>query len=144
MRWRTTIVFAHVLAAVACASASNSGGPASPEPVKLDQSFTLTVGGSVAVDGEGVRVAFDRVVSDSRCPKGAQCIVAGDATVRVSLTRTSRARETRDLKTAPPDAARAVVDPYRLTLVSLEPEPTVDDAPRASDYVATLVVARVP
>jgi len=143
MRWQTVLGLAQVLILTACASASNSGNPGAPS-AKLNQSFSLKVGTSTSVDGEGIQVGFDAVIADSRCPKGAQCIVAGDATIRVWLARTSQARETRDLKTAPADAAQTVINSYRLTLSSLAPEPTVDGPPRASDYVAALVVARVP
>lgn len=141
MRSRTLFGLAHVLAFVACASA---GSPAAPESVKLNQPFTLRVGTSASVDGEGIQVGFETVVSDSRCPKGAQCIVAGDATIRVWLARGSQSRETQELKTSPQDKAQTVIGQYRLTLSALTPEPTVDGTPRASDYVATLVVVRVP
>ena len=141
MKWQAaTLAIAQMFAFIACASA---GSPADPS-VKLDQAFSLKVGTSASVDGEGIEIGFDSVVSDSRCPKGAQCIVAGEATIRIWLTRTGQARETRELKTNPPDAAQTSIGSYRVTLTSLMPEPTVDGAPRASDYVATLVVARLP
>ena len=139
MKWQAILGLAHVFIFVACASS-----PAAPGSVKLNQSFTLKVGTSTSVDGEGIQVGFDSVISDSRCPKGAQCIVAGDATIRVWLDRTGQARETRELKTAPPDAAQTVINSYRVTLSALTPEPTLDGTPRASDYVASLVVARLP
>lgn len=144
MRVHVTLVIAHVLLVVACASASNSGSPAAPGSVKLNETFSLKVGSSTSVDGEGIEVGFDSVVGDSRCPKGAQCIVAGDATIRVWLARTGQARETRELKTTPPDAAQTAIGQYRVTLTSLTPEPTLQGTPLPSDYVATLVVARLP
>jgi hypothetical protein len=144
MKWRAPLVVGHFLIFVACASASNSGSPTAPGSVKLNQSFTLKVSASESIEGENAQIGFDSVLSDSRCPKGAQCIVAGDATIRVWLARSSQPRQTRDLKTSPPDATQAVISPYRVTLTSLAPEPTVDGTPRASDYVATLVVAREP
>lgn len=143
MRWQTTLVFAHVLAFIACASASNSGAPAPQAPAKLDQRFTLKVGATMTIDGEGIQVGFESVVSDSRCPKGVQCIRAGEAEIRIWLSQ-ARGRELRELKTSPPAAAQAVIDRYRITLVSLEPEPTVERELRPSDYVATLVVNRLP
>ena len=84
------------------------------------------------------------MISDSRCPRGAQCIVAGDATIRVWLGQSIQTRETRDLKTTPADAAQAVINQYRVTLTSLVPEPTTNGTPRTSDYIATLVVVRLP
>ena len=141
MRWQTTLVFAHVLAFIACASASNSGNPPQA-PAKLDQRFTLKVGAAMAIDGEGIQVGFESVVSDSRCPKGVQCIRAGEAEIRIWLLQ-ARGREVRELKTSPPEDGQVVIDRYRLTLVSLEPQPTVERALRPSDYVATLIVNRL-
>jgi hypothetical protein len=144
MTWQSPLVVGPLLIFVACASGSNSGSPAAPGSVKLNQSFTLKVGASESIEGEDAQIGFDSVVSDSRCPKGAQCIVAGDATIRVWLARSSRSRQTRDLKTSPPAATEAVISPYRVTLTSLAPEPMVDGTPRTSDYVATLLVSREP
>src|SRR5262245_50488127 len=130
MKWKAVLGLGHLLIFVACASASSSGSPTAPS-AKLNQSFTLKVGTSTSIDGEGIQIGFDSVLSDSRCPKGAQCIVAGDATIRVWLARTSQTRETRELKTNPADAAQAVINAHRVTLTSLTPEPTVNEAPRA-------------
>jgi hypothetical protein len=81
------------------------------------------------------------VISDSRCPRDAQCITGGDALVRVWLLKAPGARENRDLKTTP-DGASAVYSTYRVTLVVLDPAPTANRVIRPSEYVATLVVSR--
>ena len=144
MKWQATLGLLPLIVFAACASAANSGSPTAQGSVKLNQSFSLKVGTSTSIDGEGIQVGFDTVISDSRCPKGAPCIVAGDATIRVWLAGSSQPRETRDLKTSPFAASQTVINSWRLTLSTLAPEPTVDGPPRASDYVAALVVARVP
>ena len=137
---QTTLVILHLLAFLACASSSDSGNPSAPKTVGLDQPFTLAAGASARVDAENLQVGFDRVVSDSRCPRGAQCVVAGEAVVRVWLSKSPEARGNRDLTT--PNAAEAVYGAYRITLVTLDPYPTVDHTIRPSDYVATLLVTR--
>jgi hypothetical protein len=103
--------------------------------------FKLTAGRSATIDGERLQVGFERVVSDSRCPRDAQCIVAGEGVVRVWLLKAPGARENRDLKTTP-DAASAVYGTYRITLRALDPVPMTNHAIRPSEYVPTLVVSR--
>ena len=80
-------------------------------------------------------------MSDSRCPRDAQCITDGEAVVRVWLQKAPGARENRDLKTTP-DGASAVYSTYRVTLVALDPAPTASRVIRPSEYAATLVVSR--
>ena len=141
MRWQTVVVAVHVLTFLACASLSDSGSPAAPTAARLDQAFTLAAGAVAVFDAEHLQVGFDRVLSDSRCPRGAQCIVEGEATVRVWLSKSPRGKDNRDLKTTP-NALEAVYDAYRIKLVTLEPYPGVERAVRPSEYVATLLVSR--
>lgn len=48
---------------------------------------TLRLGQAVVLADEDLRVAFDSVRDDSRCPPKVQCIWEGDATVAVSLAK---------------------------------------------------------
>jgi hypothetical protein len=137
---RSLLVLLQVLASFACALASDSGNPVAPSPA-LDQAFTLKAGASAILDTENLRVEFDSVLSDSRCPRGAQCITAGEAVVRVWLSKAPTPRESRELKTTP-NAAEAVYGAYRIRLVTLDPYPTADRTIRPSDYVVTLLVTR--
>ena len=47
----------------------------------LAESFKLRVGQTAAITGTNVRVKFDRVVADSRCPIDVQCVWAGSASI---------------------------------------------------------------
>ena len=124
---------------MACASAK------SPSPVApaagLDRPFTLKIGASTSIEAEKLQIGFDRVISDSRCPRGAQCIVAGEAVLRVWLQKSPSAREHRELTTMP-EGAQAEYGAYRIKLVTLDPYPSVDKAIRPSEYVATFLVTR--
>ena len=143
MQRQTAIVSLHVLAfAVACAASSGRGNPVSPSPATLGEPFNVKAGGSVTIRDENLRVGFDRVLSDSRCPRGARCIAQGEATVRVWLLKAARGRAAHELQTTPPSAAEAVYDGYRIRLTALDPYPEVDRPVRSSDYVVTLVVTR--
>jgi hypothetical protein len=106
---------------------------------ELDRPFKLPVGSSATIADQPLQIGFERVLSDSRCPEGVQCIVAGEAVVRVWLQHASARRDTRELKTTPTGSTVEYGD-YRVILVSLAPAPSVKRAVRPSEYVAVLTV----
>lgn len=55
----------------------------------IDQPFWIPVGQTVEleVDGSKYTITFVEVIEDSRCPKGAQCIVAGNVGVKLSVSK---------------------------------------------------------
>jgi hypothetical protein len=62
----------------------------SPEvQASTGQDFTLSVGQTAVISGEDFSIKFEAVSNDSRCPRGAQCIRAGEAVARVSLTQSN-------------------------------------------------------
>lgn len=122
-------------------TASCSAGPDATAAIELDKAFSLKVGESRATLNDDVRIAFEAVTSDSRCPKGDRCVVAGRATVRVLLQRGMGLEERRDLHTQPASQRAVSLDGLELRLVSLDPYPISGRAISRSDYVATLVLS---
>ena len=45
----------------------------------LDQEFTLPINHTAIINGENLSIRFDKVTTDSRCPKGVVCVWAGEA-----------------------------------------------------------------
>lgn len=43
--------------------------------------------GSGAIAGDNIRICFDSLISDSRCPANAMCVWAGSALAKFSLTK---------------------------------------------------------
>ena len=127
------------LALLTALAASEDAGR--PRPVHLDESFALHAGESAKVDSEKLEVCFDAVVSDSRCPKGAQCIVEGDATVRITVKKAS-AKTSYELHTSERAAQEASHDGLSIRLVRLDPQPVEGKAIDRRDYAATLLVTR--
>ncbi|MBK7993471.1 MAG: hypothetical protein IPK14_08590 [Blastocatellia bacterium] len=54
------------------------------EEPTLDKEFKIKMNSHVVIQNEAIKITFNKVLEDSRCPKGARCIDAGSA--RVSLT----------------------------------------------------------
>jgi hypothetical protein len=114
--------------------------PADPT-VRLDESFTLRAGGSARIESDGIQVEFERVVADSRCPKGAQCIVEGDATVRV-VVRKGSATTSHDLHTAENRGQESSDHGFTVRLLRLDPYPVEGKTIAPEDYEATLEITR--
>jgi hypothetical protein len=75
--------------------------------VALGETFSVKVGESVSVTGAGLSVTFTALVSDSRCPRGVQCIQAGNAVITVAVTRAGASPVTLTLGTDGPKSARS-------------------------------------
>jgi hypothetical protein len=89
---------------------------------------------------DGLKVTFDGVREDSRCPIDALCVWAGDATVAVRLSQPPATLAERALHTQAGGSEAQYLD-YLIKLVALAPYPRSDRQIRPADYVATLTVA---
>jgi len=112
---------------------------AATQSVTIGQSFALKIGQSVAVSGEGLELAFETVVGDSRCPRGVQCIRAGEATIRIAAEKAPGARAAIELRTTP-SGNDAAYGSYSIRLLSLNPYPDANRQIEKEEYEATLVV----
>jgi len=112
--------------------------PVGPGQLPLGRSFELRIGTSVVLVG-GLRIAFDHVRSDSRCPMNVFCVWAGDAIVGVSLSQGSDGPAARDLHVDASGSAASYLT-YSIKLLRLAPSPRTDREIGPSDYVATLEV----
>ena len=78
------------LAAACLASACRGGVAATPaleatvESAVPDSLVVLSTGMTADI-APGATLAFERIVSDSRCPAGAQCVWAGEVTIALTL-----------------------------------------------------------
>ena len=77
-----TLVLALMLVVLGC-----TRGTADPlaATVSLGQPFELALGATARVPDSPHAVTFEAVPQDSRCPTGAMCVWAGEATVRLRV-----------------------------------------------------------
>ena len=122
--------------------ASCATSPTDPRTVRLDGEFTLAPGQTAQVEGGGLRVTFDGVSADSRCPTGVTCVWEGDAVVVLAVRPSGSAASRSELHTSGRYPAEAEVGGYRMRLASLVPLPRADAAPTPAEYRATLLVLR--
>jgi len=114
--------------------------PAAAE-VSLDRQFTLSPGQSATIVGENLSLKFVEVVSDSRCPKGATCIWAGEASCSVEITKSGSTFTkvlTQPGTTAP---AEATFTNYDIAF-DLQPYPELGKQTDKNDYHLQLTVSK--
>ena len=129
MNPRLVVLLATLVVAAGCT-------PVAPtEGVPLDREFTLKPGTGGQIEGTDLRVVFQGVVSDSRCPADATCVQAGDAVVELRVgTALVQLRSS--------SAPEQVVGIYRVRLTRVEPYPATSQPIAPGDYRATLIVTR--
>jgi hypothetical protein len=126
---------------IACASGAFGCAAHPSQPSRpLGQPFDLKAGTS-AVLADDLKLTFDRVRADSRCPLDAICIQAGEAIVVLTLSQSAGAQAERELRTTPALSEASYLS-YVIKLVALAPYPRSTQQIRPEDYVATLTVER--
>ena len=128
-------------------TACSVAGPSPATVIHVGQNFTLKAGAFAQTPDGGLRVGFVGVTADSRCPKGVQCVWAGDGVAQVWLQRGSGPKEARELHTATGLAKGAndtgTID-GELRLVGLDPYPIAGKDTAPGEYVATLMLSAGP
>lgn len=99
-----------------CAHSTAARQPAPPPATACPVRLELVPGERATLPG-GAALHYVALVSDSRCPPGAQCIHAGEAVLGFELLTASGARSF-ELKTAAPHDA-AFVDGRRIRLLDV-------------------------
>ncbi|MGW3965297.1 hypothetical protein ACWED2_36150 [Amycolatopsis sp. NPDC005003] len=96
-------LFAFAVVTVGAGSSVASGQPAAAGPapappstvsVPAGHDVTLRLGQEAAVQGKDLTVRYTRVVADSRCRPGMQCIWQGEATLAFLLKEPGRGEST--------------------------------------------------
>ena len=123
-------------------AACASGGATAPTPA-VNEEFTLAPGQTAGVKGTNLRLTFERVSEDSRCPVDVTCIWEGDAVV-VLKVKVDAEEVTREVHTqgGEPRSRKAPAGDFVVTLVRLDPAPRSSAPIEPSAYRATLLVAR--
>ena len=139
--WLVAIILA--LALVGCHS---NRAVAEPTTINLNQVFTLDGGQEATINGQNLRLRFDKVLEDSRCPKSVECFWTGQARIALLVEPNGRGETDLEFNTNPAPGQNnqtARVDEYTITMQSLDPYPqTIDQPIPLEDYRATLTVGK--
>lgn len=100
----------------------------------------IPLGETRVLDEERLAITFARVMEDSRCPAGVQCVTAGNAIVGLILQERGEATRPVRLNTHA-DPRTVSHEGYVISVVDLRPLPTAG-GPEREDYVVRLHVVR--
>ena len=120
-------------ALVACAGTPTTSGP-------VDIQVELAPGDTADVPEAGIRIGFQGVTGDSRCPADAVCIQGGDAIVRIAILELQAALTTYDLHTGDMKPVRH--GDLTIALRALSPYPFSGRSIDPLEYRATLHITR--
>ena len=135
------------VAALITAAACNSGRLDDPLLANnngrstLPTEITLAPGMYADIASANLRIIFDNVVSDSRCPTSVLCIWAGSATIQLTTSRISDEKKLTPVTLAT-ETGRDTITVYGqpLRLVRVDPTLTTTDPLPQSSYRMTLRV----
>jgi len=127
-----------VLAVLAVASCRK------PVTANLGQPVVLPIKGAVVFRKSDLDLLFRRVLTDTRCPQGANCIAAGEAVVTFDARILRGPTESFDVRlpggAAPDSAIWSLYQGYRVKLLKLDPAPVAGVTVDSTSYVATIIV----
>jgi len=131
---------------VACAIIVATAGCATAEPTvavvaEPGVAFSLPLGKTASINGNGTKVTFKQVKADSRCPTDVTCVWEGDAEIEITVSRPGAPDDTKILSLHTPNVITS--GDLQIRFVGLTPVPRQADgnAPRA--YVAQLLANRI-
>ncbi len=138
MRWFAGAAFAAFVTIAACSSPNEPGGAFRTE-------VTLRPGEVTAVASTPLRIGFERVAADSRCPATALCIQSGDALVVFNVAIAGSGAAEIRLRTVGGTTGQeliASVGGYELTIAGLQPYPQTETPIPSTDYRVTVAISR--
>lgn len=110
---------------------------------EYDREFDLQAG-DIAISSDGkVKVGFENVLEDSRCPSDVECVWAGQVKVQIGFFTDGKD----SLKQVIILEGKALAEPwllegYSVKLISVEPYPISTKQIRLEDYKITLLVTK--
>lgn len=101
------------------------------------KNVNIGVNQTKAIRGTQLSVKFVEMVEDSRCPRDVNCIWAGNAKIRVTVTKRGSAPQTIQLNTMQSGEV-LTAHGYRLRLVGLTPTPASNIRINRNGYIANI------
>ena len=140
MRRTPLLVAAIVMASCATPPTSDGTGMgAAPVRAEVGNAFELRVGQEATVGETEVRIRFEGVRQDSRCPAGVTCVWAGDAEVALRILTDGGSTEVLLHTGVEPRSAN--VAGYLIRLTDVQPHPVEGRSTPPGTYIASLVVS---
>lgn len=132
-------VIAICLALLALAFACKTGDTI--KTMQLGEAISLKINESAQLATNDLLVTFKAVTSDSRCPRGARCVWAGEANVVLTVKAGENSQDI-TVKVGAGADNKAALAPYVIRILKLDPYPVLNQSIHDSDRVIELRVDR--
>jgi len=119
-----------------------SFGYAQTEVAKTPQ-IVFKIGLGDTVTNDGIKIQFEEMLEDSRCPVNVQCVWAGQARVKVNISGPDMPEESLDLIVGKKDKnVLCTVNGYILKAMTLAPYPDTTNT-EIKEYVLFILKEKV-
>ncbi len=115
---------------------SNTGSLAS------DGTLTVKIGEAKTLKNENFTVKFIKVLEDSRCPKGMECIWAGRASIEIEVSNKNTPAQTMNLSTTTGLNNAVIFNGYQISLLNLTPQNELGKKLNPADYTILLKIEK--
>ena len=88
-----------------------------------------------------ITVRFTELVEDSRCPKGTNCVWAGEGKIKIQVSKAGEKSEIFEVSTSD-QRDTATFAGYRLRLIGLKPQPAMNVRINRRSYTATIEITK--
>lgn len=141
--YRWYAVYVSILIAIITLAACNGRQQSAKTNTELDTPFQLKIGQSAQINSEGLTIDFLEVTEDSRCPEDVQCIVAGQVSTLVSISKNGTVEGDYNLTIGSREEDAVAITPGGLTiqLEAVAPYPNTTQPIEPADYIATFLVS---
>ena len=118
--------------------------PPSNENIKVTDNspFTLNLNQTAELNPPGTSIRFDAVKSDSRCPNGARCVWAGEATVQITVAGFSTDPNSLQISSSDDELSIGEIDGvnYSLKFIDLTPYPGLESKSKSTPTQAVFQI----
>lgn len=108
---------------------------------RTNQQIKVLINRQKVVPGSKLTIKFASLVEDSRCPTDTNCIQAGNAKIKITVSKTKGDSKTFELNTNG-ESQSVNFAGYEIKLVGLNPQPATNIRINRNGYTATFIVTK--
>jgi hypothetical protein len=120
---------------------SGCARPTGEIKANIGEKFSLAIGQVVSITGENLKIRFNEVTADSRCPQGVQCIWAGEASSLIEITYSGSTYSKTLTQPGSSEPPQTEFQQYEITF-DLQPYPQKGIKIESKDYRLQLEINR--
>ena len=107
----------------------------------VNEEFFIGPGQKAEIRESGLEITFNKVIEDSRCPKGVECVWAGNGKVEISIHFPGEDPRIMEINTNL-EPKEVMAGKYRIRILELQPYPEKDQQIPPEDYRIKLIVEK--